>query len=63
MPASCAFARPSANLGGDFDGFADWEDAGEKQLAQRIALHEFHCNVVGRTVLAEFIDGDDIRVI
>src|ERR1700688_3458330 len=51
------------NLGGDFDDFADGEDTGEKQLAQGIALNEFHCNVVGGTVLAEFIDGDDIGVI
>src|ERR1700681_1267547 len=50
-------------LRSDFNCLSHWQQAGNKQLAQRFALYQLHRNVVSRTVLAEFVDGYDIWVV
>src|SRR5260370_12734603 len=57
------FGQTFRNLRRDFNGLWHWQQAGVKQLAQRFPLYHFHRNVVSGTVLSEFVDGNDIRMV
>src|SRR5580692_8889575 len=57
------FGQSFGNLRRDFDCLSYGERAGNEQLAQRLALDQFHREVVSGTVFREFVDGDDIGVI
>ena len=51
------------HLRGNFDYFTYREHAGGKQLAQCLTIYQLHRDVVSGTVLAQFVDGNDIGVI
>ena len=55
--------QPLGNLRRDFNCFSYWQQAGDKQLAQRLPLYQLHRNVVSGTVLSNFVDGNDIGVV
>ncbi len=57
------FGQTFRNLRRDFNRLSHWQQAGVKQLAQRFPLYHFHRNVVSGTVLSEFVDGNDIRMV
>src|SRR5712692_92564 len=57
------FGQTFRNLRRDFNRLSHRQQAGVKQLAQRFPLYHFHRNVVSGTVLSEFVDGNDIRMV
>jgi hypothetical protein len=42
MPASCAFARPSAIWTAKSSGLSDWESVGRYVTIERRAIHVLH---------------------
>ena len=55
--------QPLRNLRRDFNCLSHRQQAGAKQLAQRLPLYQLHRDVVSGTVLSEFVDGNDIGVV
>ena len=51
------------NLCRDGDGFAKWNRAGAEQFADRLAIHQFHGDIVRAVHLPEFVNRDDVWVI
>src|ERR1700732_2450659 len=51
------------NLRSDFNCLSHWQQAADKQLAQRLPLYQLHRDVVIAAVLSEFVDGNDIGMV
>src|SRR6267143_896482 len=51
------------NLRRNFNYLSHWQQAGDKQLAQRLSLYQFHRDVARGTILSEFVDGNDIGMV
>ena len=57
------FGQSFGDLRRDFNCFSYGQQSGDEQVAQSCPLDQLHRDVVSGTILSEFVDGNDIRVV
>ena len=62
IPFSCAAASPSAIADADLDRFAPGQALVQQPLPERLPLEQLHGGVEDAVLLAEIVNGEDVRV-